>query len=159
MGLIFIAYLISRKKPLKVATAASILVLPLLLLSCQPKAQPIAYGQQDCTFCKMTIVDKIHAAQLVTAKGKVFNYDAIECMLNANSEFNEADVAMYLVNHYANPAELINATQATYLVSKELPSPMGGNLTAFATKAEAESALQEYGGSLHTWAEMLDKYN
>jgi copper chaperone NosL len=158
MGLIFIAFLIGLKKPLKVGAAASMLVLPFLLMSCQPKAQPIAYGQQDCSFCKMTIVDKIHAAQLVTEKGKVYNYDAVECMLNANKEFNEADVAMYLVNHYANPAELIDATQATYLVSKELPSPMGGYLTAFATQAEADNALNEYGGSLHTFAEMVAKY-
>jgi copper chaperone NosL len=106
----------------------------------------------------MTIVDKIHAAQLVTQKGKVYNYDAVECMLNANKEFNEADVALYLVNHYANPAELIDATQATYLVSKDLPSPMGGHLTAFATQAEADNALTEYGGSLHTFAEMVAKY-
>jgi copper chaperone NosL len=158
MGLTFIAFLIGRKKQLKFGAAASMLALPLLFGSCQPKAQDIAYGQQDCSFCQMTIVDKIHAAQLVTQKGKVHNYDAIECMLNANKEFNESDVALYLVNHFAKPAELIDATQATFLISTELPSPMGGNLTAFATRAEADKALEEYGGNLYTWAEMVAKY-
>ncbi len=53
-----------------------------LLSSCQPRPEPIHYGQDACDFCRMTIVDKQHAAQMVTEKGRVYKYDAIECMLN-----------------------------------------------------------------------------
>jgi copper chaperone NosL len=30
----------------------------------------------------MTIVDKVHAAEIVTKKGKVCKFDATECMIN-----------------------------------------------------------------------------
>lgn len=55
----------------------------MLLSACTPKAQSITYGADMCHFCKMNIVDVQHASEIVTKKGKVFKYDAIECMLNS----------------------------------------------------------------------------
>ena len=52
-----------------------------LIISCKVEESPINYGQDACKFCKMTIVDKQHAAEIVTKKGKPFKYDAIECMV------------------------------------------------------------------------------
>jgi copper chaperone NosL len=99
----------------------------------------------------MTIVDRIHGAELVTKKGKVYVFDAVECMLNDLNDRPNTEVAMFLVNHYKTPAELIDATQATYLVSENLPSPMGGFLTAFSSETEAAKAQDEYGGKLYDW--------
>lgn len=55
-------------KTLKLITA---LVAIGLLWSCSIAPEPINYGQDGCHFCKMTIVDKVHAAEIVTTKGKV----------------------------------------------------------------------------------------
>lgn len=129
-----------------------------LISSCKPKSEPIAYGENDCSYCQMTIVDKIHGAQLVTSKGKVYKYDAVECMVMALKEMDETDMAMILVNHLEEPEALIDATSSTFLISKKLPSPMGGFLTAFASREAAEDALIEYGGELYSWQELKNEY-
>ena len=50
----------------------SIVVLLLIFTSCNVGPQAINYGSDGCHFCKMTIVDKVHAAEIVTKKGKVY---------------------------------------------------------------------------------------
>lgn len=129
-----------------------------LLLSCSISQKPIEYGEVACHYCSMTIVDKQHAAQIVTDKGKVFNYDAAECMLN---ELNDADapiVAMYLVNDYNNPGELMDATTSTFLISEGIPSPMGEFLTGFKTEAQARAALETHGGELFDWKSLNARF-
>lgn len=129
----------------------SILVLSIVLMwGCEPKPKPIDYGKEICSFCSMTIVDKQHAAQLVTKKGRVYSYDAIECMMQS-SELNKIDdVAILLCNDYNDPGMMIDATQAFYLISEAVPSPMGANLSGFRSR---EAAYQIEAGNA---AEYLD---
>lgn len=128
-------------------------------MACSVRPQEINYGSDSCHFCSMTIVDKIHGAEIVTKKGKVFKYDAIECMVNNLKEIGTQNIALYLSNHYARPEELIDATEATFLISENLPSPMGAFLTAFEKESDVEKALAEKGGHLYTWDELLLKLN
>src|SRR6056297_445306 len=100
-------------------------------LGCTVAPKPIDYGHVGCHYCSMTIVDKQHAAQLVTKKGKVFNFDAIECMMNHLKDEGESTMALFLVNDFDRPGELVDAKKATYLVSENIPSPMGALLSAF----------------------------
>ncbi len=101
------------------------ILLLVLCLSCSIGPKSIDYGHVGCHFCSMTIVDQQHAAQLVTQKGKVFNFDAIECMLNQLKKEDQSEIALFLVNDYEQPGELVDATKATYLISENIPSPMG----------------------------------
>lgn len=130
----------------------------LLLSSCTVGPKPINYGSDGCHFCSMTIVDKQHAAQLVTEKGKVFKFDAAECMMNHLNEVDKTTVSLFLVNDYHAPGELVDATKATYLISKNIPSPMGEYLTAFETKEIAEKAQADNEGELFTWEELSDRF-
>nr|AWJ66187.1 nitrous oxide reductase maturation protein, outer-membrane lipoprotein [uncultured bacterium] len=122
-----------------------------MVVGCTVSPEPIAYGSDACHFCSMTIVDQQHAAQIVTNKGKAFKFDASECMLNHLKEVENTEVALFLVNDYNAPGELIDATKATFLVSRGVPSPMGEFLTAFGTKQGAEEAKLEHGGDLFDW--------
>lgn len=128
------------------------------LSSCSISQKPIDYGESACNYCSMTIVDKQHAAQIVTDKGKVFNYDAAECMLNELNEDDAPVVALYMVNDYNNPGELMDATKSTYLISEGIPSPMGEFLTGFRTQEEAISAHAIHGGDLYNWDELKEKF-
>jgi len=132
-----------------------ILLLGVTFTSCTVKPEPINYGQDACHFCKMTIVDKVHAAEVVTHKGKVYKFDATECMVNFMDDFDTAEIKLYLTNHFNQPETLIDATNATFLISKNVPSPMGAFLTAFKTKQEAETAQAEQGGEIYTWDALL----
>ena len=120
------------------------------ILSCSNSPKPISYGDDGCHYCKMTIVDKIHGAELLTDKGKVFKFDATECMLNYVADGN-VEVGSFLTNHYESPTSLISATEATFLISKNLPSPMGAYLTAFESSGVAEKVQAEKGGELYNW--------
>ena len=107
-----------------------------------------------CSFCKMTIVDTQHAAQLVTEKGKAFKYDAIECMMNHLEEWDQAPVSLYLITNYSQPKILIDATHAHYLISEEIPSPMGANLSGFKNESDLDRMLSLKGGDELSWDEL-----
>ena len=136
----------------------SLIAILLLLAGCDVAPKQINYGTDGCHFCKMTIVDKLHAAEIVTKKGKVYMFDATECMLNFRKEFDTAEIALYLSNNYTEPEALINATEATFLISKNIPSPMGAFLSAFKNKEDAIETQAVKGGELYTWTELLEKY-
>ena len=133
-------------------------LISLFLLSCTIEESPIEYGKDACHFCKMNIVDKQHAAEIVTKKGKAFKYDAIECMMADIKKRNEAEIELFLMTDYSSPGRLVDATSAYYIISENLPSPMGANLTGFANKETAERTLREKGGTLYTWDELKELF-
>lgn len=138
----------------------SIIAMLLTLCSCNVSPQAIDYGHDGCYFCKMTIVDKIHAAEIVTKKGKVYKFDSAECMVHFLNEFKDASaIKLYLTNYYNEPEVLIDATKATFLISENIPSPMGAFLSAFKNKEEAERLKSEKGGTTYTWNEILKHLN
>ncbi len=124
----------------------------LFLAACGIEPKPIDYGKEACVFCKMTIVDQQHAAEIVSKKGKVFKYDAIECMLRDEENNNSDFVALYLAMDYKKPNEFLDATEATYLVCEKMPSPMGANLSAFESKDLAEREAEDGEFQLYTWS-------
>lgn len=159
--LTFIAYLMSRmsnKVSSKIATLA-LVVTSSFLLSCKSEVRPINYGEVSCDFCRMTVVDKIHGAEIISDKGKVYTFDAVECMVNFAMEKSFGDESKYLTNHYREPSELIDATEAFFLISPDLPSPMGANLTALPDKASADEAMKDYHGELLNWEELRERFN
>jgi copper chaperone NosL len=125
--------------------------LVLFLASCTVEPEPIQYGKDECHFCKMGIVDAQHGAELVNTHGKCFKFDAIECMVQFLHANPTKEFGMFLVNDYSNPGALIDAQVAHFLVSKEIPSPMGADLSAFANEADAKSTHESHGGKLYDW--------
>lgn len=126
-------------------------VILLLTMSCKVEPAAIEYGKDQCSFCVMNIVDKTHAAQYVTKKGKQFKFDAIECMVNDLIKKNETELAFMLVADYGNPGQMIDAKTATFLISLEIKSPMGANLSALSTSKKAMELQQKHSGEIYTW--------
>lgn len=134
-----------------------LLIFLLIFGACKIEAEPITYGSDVCSFCSMTIVDKHHAAEYVTHKGKAFKFDSIECMMNSVNDTKSTDVALFLVNGFDTPGKLIDGTKATYLISKNIPSPMGEYLSAFENKEAAELVQTEQNGELFNWKELKER--
>lgn len=130
----------------------------LLLTACSKAPEKINFGSDMCHFCKMTIVDTQHAAQYVTKKGKQFKYDAIECVLNELTETGMDKVGVILVSDYTNPGVMTDATQATYLISKGIQSPMGANLSAFSEEGAAQEFVIATDDKLFTWKSINEKF-
>ncbi len=128
------------------------------LVSCKVEPKKIAYGNDHCHFCDMTVVDKTHAAEYVTKKGRAYMFDAVECLVNdIQKNKNEESLSFILVADYANPGELVDAKKATFLISKKIKSPMGANLSAFSSIETAKKAQSMHGGKLYTWSELKTK--
>lgn len=125
----------------------------LILTSCKVEPKEINFGFDTCHFCRMTIVDKPFAAEIVNSKGKLYVYDAIECMIK--NDFTEnLDASLYLVFDYQNTDQFINASTSYYVISKKIKSPMGENLAAFENYNKAEEFVKLNEGMLFNWEEI-----
>lgn len=116
--------------------------LSFLLFSCTlEKPQPIKLGEDVCEYCKMVIADKRFAAEVITKRGKVYKFDAIECMVGYYNE-NEEDIRKAYVVNFLNPEEFLPAEKAFYVRSPEIRSPMGMNLSAYRSEEDAKKSLK-----------------
>ena len=140
----------------KVAFAGIIALL--IMTSCSTGPQTIYYGEENCHFCQMTIVDQQYAAQILTHKGKDYNFDAIECMLHfeEEGEIDKNNIAHRYVNTFDQPGILTKTENVTFIQTAELPSPMGMNLTAF---SEGKN-IPTVGNNMKkfSWAELNDQF-
>ena len=143
-----------QKKGLMIKHILFLLII--LACSCSVKERPVSYGTDECAYCKMTIMDHRYGAELVTQKGKVFTFDAAECLIEYlyQNEDLVQSASYLLVTSYTEPDQLIDALSATFLVSKEMPSPMGAYLTAFSNRQTAVEYQREKAGELYTWDEL-----
>ncbi len=131
----------------------------IFLTSCSVDPEPIIYGNDQCDYCKMGIVDQQHSAQYVTKKGKQFKFDAVECLIHKleNPEIVETELAHLLVADYNSPGVMIKANDSYYIISKAIKSPMGAYLSAFSSKEMAQNTINDNGGELFTWKQIKTK--
>lgn len=135
---------------------ASVAAFIIMLNACTPESKPIHYGEDKCDFCRMSIVDKRFGGEIVTQKGKIFKFDAVECMVNYIDQRveDESKLKFILTNTYDNPGELCNVSECTYLISKNMPSPMGMFLNPLKKRSEAINLQKENSGSILNWEEL-----
>lgn len=140
----------------------NIILLAVLFIagSCTVNPEPINFGTDQCDHCRMTIVDNKFGAEIITSKGKIFKFDAAECMVKyvKDGKINDADVKEYLVIDASKPGQFTNARKAVYLISENFPSPMGANLSAYGNKNDAESFQKNYQGDFKDWDGILAKF-
>jgi copper chaperone NosL len=123
----------------------------LLLMACQSGPEPISYGKDNCRHCKMIISDNRYGSEVVTKKGKVYKFDSVECLASYLHEHTDTEAQLLLVTDFNNPGTFIETSQARFLQSEQLPSPMGMNLTALAGEDAARQLAGEKGGEVLTW--------
>ena len=66
-----------------------LLLLVITLSACSnQKPRAINIGEDNCAYCKMGITDNRFSSELITSKGKVYKFDAVECLA---AFYNNAD--------------------------------------------------------------------
>jgi copper chaperone NosL len=137
----------------------TILLLVFIFLSCGIEPEPINYGKDLCAHCNMKIMDKRYGAELVSSKGKVFKFDSGECLIEYINQDNLTDInnGLTLVTDFNNPGNLIKTSEAVFIISQKLPSPMGAFLTAFSSKGDAQKKVDELGGEVFNWSSVKAK--
>ena len=123
------------------------------LASCQRQFEPVTYGRDACTHCKMTIMDKRFAAEIITSKGKAIKFDDFGCLLNWVKDENFQDKgALIFVADFNNPGgQFLDARQALFVHGDEFKSPMNGNLAATASSAVAQKLNAASKNPVLTW--------
>lgn len=138
----------------------SIFALLVFLASCSADPRPIAYGQDGCHHCKMTLMDPKFGAELVTDKGKVFVFDDVNCMLQyMDSEDGKSQMYKHiLVIDYLNPGVLLDANYAFYLKSEEFKTPMASQIVAFPDYDLLKEYKNKTGGVYLAWGELTTQF-
>lgn len=137
-------------------------ILLAFMSSCSSQTEPIHYGKDNCGLCKMTIMDKEYACELVTSKGKVFKFDDVSCLVKymKASQTSDADYAFMVVNDFKNPKKFIDVRKATFLSGEAFTSPMRGDLAAFSEiKAVEAESKKDATIKIFSWKEVLEKFN
>jgi copper chaperone NosL len=126
----------------------------------ETRPEPLKFGHDGCAYCKMTIIDPKFGAELITRKGKIFKFDAVECMINfeKNKYVKPEEIGRYYVID-ASGKGLIAAEEAIFMHSEKLPSPMGANISAFSVSAENEALIKSYNGKKMNWQQVLSTFN
>jgi len=130
----------------------------IIMSACTPKPEAINYGNDGCDYCKMTIVDKRYAAELVTTKGKVYKFDAVECMINYKKENTDTKWILELVSDF-NSQQLVDAANSSFLRCAQLSSPMGMYITPFAQEESAVRQQEKCGGELYSWESLCANFD
>ena len=130
-----------------------LLFLVLGITACKRQFEPINYGYEACTYCKMTIMDKRFAAEILTSKGRAIKFDDLGCLLQyIKDEHFTDDNARIFVADYNNPdGRVLDARKAIYIQSAQLKSPMGGNYASSATTASANRLNVKFNSPLLNW--------
>jgi len=150
-----------EKKVLKVSSKMAGIVTVMFLVcfsACNTKPQAIVAGKQNCDFCKMTIMDTKFAAELITAKGKLYKFDDAHCLVSylKSGILEKKDVKEIYFVDYNNKEQFVYALAAFLLSSEALRSPMNGNIAAFKDAAERDKLHAQISGDTITWESLYN---
>ena len=134
------------------------LFLLVFLLSCNVTPEPMRYGTDLCYTCKMTIMEKGYASQIVSKKGRVYKFDDLGCMIQMmkSGALDRSELAHILTIKYGTDQDLMEVGQAVYATGDKIKSPMNFNIAAFAKKEEIPSVLQDSSLHIYSWNEIYD---
>ena len=146
---------IIKKTKLTAPTAAALLF-SLFIISCSAKTEPFNYGKDECSFCKMGIIDTKFGGEIVTKKTKVYKFDDVICMIRfiKAGTVKEDEIAKKVVINFEKQNDFIDVNKVIFFISNELKSPMGGNAAAFISGEAAEKAKRGKEGQLINWDEL-----
>ena len=128
------------------------------LIGCSKEPVPIHFGEDGCSYCRMIISDQRFGGELLTSKGKAYKFDSIECMtayIIKEKKGSEKLYSLWTID-FNNPETFVDATQAWYLHSEELKSPMGANLSSFKNNTEVKTVQNIYNGEAIRWQQVQD---
>ena len=145
----FLEWKTVRKLSKKIPTVALISLFALFIVSCGNEG-PVAinYGKDDCANCKMTIVDKRFAVEIITQKRKVFKLDDLGCAAQfiKNNGLKSNEIKTVYVTDYKGEGNFIKLKESFVIKSENLGSPMRGDMAVFSTEKEAGNFVKEKGG-------------
>ncbi len=122
-----------------------------LMTACSSGPEPIRYGKDKCIYCEMMIAEPNYGAELVTEKGRVHKFDAVECLINYKAENADQAFTHELAIAFDDPKKLHPIGSLEFVVSEKYQSPMGKNIAAFLEADSSKAPEQE-----RSWKEVKE---
>ncbi|EPG74853.1 putative accessory protein NosL [Leptospira fainei serovar Hurstbridge str. BUT 6] len=95
----------------------------------------------------MSIVDFRFHAQFLTQKGRRYYFDSIECLQSYIRE-NHPAIRSVWVSDFESPGKMLLESNAVFVQSESIHSPMGKGIGAFRSIERAKSFLTSHTGIL-----------
>lgn len=114
----------------------------------------VRYGAQACAACQMTVDDERFAAALIEEyRGirLVHVYDDIGCMIDDEKHLAGHTILARYVHDYRT-REWLDAAASSYLKTKQVQTPMGSGILAFAFRGDAEAQAKTTPGEALAFA-------
>ena len=131
-------------------TAPVVLVLLVLLVAgcSRPSGPPPVALGTPCASCGMEVRDLGFACEL--RRGGAYRvYDSIECLLRERPAPGEAT---YVADY---DSQGLHRADSLWIVKGRFPTPMGGGLAAFLSRAAADSIAARSHGQVGPWSEAM----
>ncbi len=142
------------KKWMKSPINATLFLL-LILASCSStKPEALIVNKDQCEFCKMTVADTRFGAETISAKGRIYKFDDLNCMIAFNKANEKIIMNQIYVNDFAANNQLIDATTAWYITHETVKSPMGSNTAAFSNKETAMNKAKSVTAEVISWDQL-----
>lgn len=135
------------------------LIILLVFVSCTSGPSPIVFGEDECSECKMKISDHRFGAEVITQKGKIKKFDSVECLVDYLNNNQQQEIAGSYVIDFLNPKVLLDANTSGYLISKKIPSPMGGFISSYTNSDIAKTQQNKSGGQVYSWTNLKNYLN
>lgn len=131
----------------------TIFVLSFSLLSCNVGPEQIEFGVDHCAYCRMKISDPRFGAEVVTQKGRIYKFDAIECLIPFVDEQREI-YSHTLAIPFDQPGKLKEKDSLQFVFSPAIISPMGANIAAFSKDAIPSNFIESEELQRLNWEEL-----
>lgn len=150
--------LLSRFKKKTIVNTSLILLLTGVLTACNSnESKPIKLHADGCDFCKMTISDGKFAAQLITEKGRYYNFDDVSCMV-LFSKSSPVPAKRYFIGNYLKASELLPVESVFFLKGDAIKSPMRGNVAAFGSEDLCKEYQSKLSADNFTWEQLYNLF-
>ena len=139
----------------KTGAAYVIWIFVLTTLGCQDKAPMtphIRYGEETCDRCGMIISEQRFASAYRTDENVMRKFDSLGCAVLHQSEENVSAEQFWTYDYYEST--WLETTQAFFVESSDLLTPMGYGIVAVKTKHEAETLAQETKGQILEFSQL-----
>lgn len=160
-GLLLLVAVVRELKLFKKTSinAALLVLFTISILSCSNRGpKPIFINKDICDYCTMTISNLKYSSELITAKGRVYKFDDISCMIKFAKSNTVVPYKAFYVNDFLADNKLIPVEQGHCLMGGTIHGPMNGKVAVFSTKNDAEENQSKLNAQPVDWKEIYNLY-